>query len=247
MAYFTYAGTGLLTVFQIVSGFALYAPTSESWFPQLFTWVVPLFGSEFTLRIFHYAILWAFVVFTTIHVYLTFYHDYVEGHGVLSSIVGGWKFMEKHQAAAEHATGISAFPELKEKAPPAKPRPMTLLDSTLVGEPCVAAPAAAGRARVLVLGVGNVLMGDEGVGVHVLRTLELEPEIPGVRLLDGGTGGVNLLTEFDGVAVIILIDATYDGRPAGTVTHLQPARVADLPRGLGAHDFGLKDLFAAAA
>jgi Ni/Fe-hydrogenase 1 B-type cytochrome subunit len=129
MAYFTYAGTGLLTVFQIVSGFALYAPTSESWFPQLFTWIVPLFGSELTLRIFHYAILWAFVIFTLIHVYLTFYHDYVEGHGVLSSIVGGWKFMEKHQAEAEQATGISAFPELKGKpladAPAVKARAKT--------------------------------------------------------------------------------------------------------------------------
>ncbi len=129
MAYFTYAGTGLLTVFQIVSGFALYAPTSESWFPQLFTWIVPLFGSELTLRIFHYAILWAFVIFTLIHVYLTFYHDYVEGHGVLSSIVGGWKFMEKHQAEAEQATGISAFPEFKGKpladAPAVKARAKT--------------------------------------------------------------------------------------------------------------------------
>jgi Ni/Fe-hydrogenase 1 B-type cytochrome subunit len=129
MAYFTYAGTGLLTVFQIVSGFALYAPTSESWFPQLFTWIVPLFGSELTLRIFHYAILWAFVIFTLVHVYLTFYHDYVEGHGVLSSIVGGWKFMEKHQAEAEQATGISAFPEFKGKpladAPAVKARAKT--------------------------------------------------------------------------------------------------------------------------
>ncbi len=124
---------------------------------------------------------------------------------------------------------------------------MTLLDSTLVGEPCVASPPVAEGSHVLVLGIGNVLMGDEGVGVHVLRTLELEPEIPGVRLLDGGTGGVNLLTEFDGVSAIVLVDATYDGQPAGTVTYLQPKRVADLPRGLGAHDFGLKDLFAAAA
>jgi hydrogenase maturation protease len=83
--------------------------------------------------------------------------------------------------------------------------------------------------------------------VHVLRTLELEPTIRGVRLLDGGTGGINLLTEFDGVSAIVLVDATYDGQPAGTVTYLQPKRFADLPRGLGAHDFGLKDLFAAAA
>jgi hydrogenase maturation protease len=58
---------------------------------------------------------------------------------------------------------------------------------------------------------------------------------------------VNLLGEFDGVEVVILIDATRDGKPAGTVTHLQPTRVGELPRGLGAHDFGLKDLFAAAA
>ena len=82
---------------------------------------------------------------------------------------------------------------------------MTLLDSTLVGEPCVASPAVAEGSHVLVLGVGNVLMGDEGVGVHVLRTLELEPTIRGVRLLDGGTGGVNLLTEFDGVSAIVLV------------------------------------------
>lgn len=120
MAYFTYAGTGLLTVFQIVSGFALYAPMSESWFPQLFTWVTPLFGSEYSLRIFHYAIMWAFTLFTIIHVYLCFYHDYVEGHGVISSIVGGWKFMEKRQIEAEEASGLSGFPSGR-PAPPAAP------------------------------------------------------------------------------------------------------------------------------
>jgi Ni/Fe-hydrogenase 1 B-type cytochrome subunit len=125
VAYFTYAGTGLLTVFQIASGFALYASMSSSAFPQLFTWLVPLFGSEQNLRLFHYAAMWAFIVFTLIHIYLVFYHDYVEGHGVLSSMVGGWKFMEKHKAAAEQAHGISAFPEAKPVPPPAraKPRP----------------------------------------------------------------------------------------------------------------------------
>ena len=110
VAYFTYAGTGLLTVFQIASGFALYASMSSSAFPQLFQWLVPLFGSEQNLRLFHYAALWAFIIFTIIHVYLVFYHDYVEGHGVLSSIVGGWKFMEKHKIAAAEATGISGAP-----------------------------------------------------------------------------------------------------------------------------------------
>lgn len=109
VAYFTYFGTALLTLFQVISGFALYAPMSDAWFPHLFTWATPLFGSEHALRFFHYAVMWAFGLFTVIHVYLCFYHDYVEGHGVLSSIIGGWKFMERRQAAAEHATGISAI------------------------------------------------------------------------------------------------------------------------------------------
>ena len=89
---------------------------------------MPLFGSEFALRTFHYAIMWAFAVFTIIHVYLTFYHDYVEGHGVISSMIGGWKFMEKHEVEVEQATGVSAFPERKahvapSAAAPVKPKP----------------------------------------------------------------------------------------------------------------------------
>ena len=113
VAYFTYMGTGLLTVFQVFSGFALYAPMSHSWIPRLFTWMVPLFGSEQNLRVFHYGALWLFLIFTVVHVYLVFYHDYVEGHGVLSSMVGGWKFMEKDQIAADEATGISGLPRRK--------------------------------------------------------------------------------------------------------------------------------------
>lgn len=121
-----------------------------------------------------------------------------------------------------------------------------LLDSALVGE-AAATPRPAAPAAVLVLGVGNILMGDEGVGVHVIRRLEREPAATGVRLLDGGTGGVNLLGEFDGVRAILLLDATRDGQAPGSITYLRPERVGDLPRGLGAHDFGLKDLFAAGA
>lgn len=102
-------------------------------------------------------------------------------------------------------------------------------------------------AQVLLLGVGNWLMGDEGVGIHVVRELETQPPLFGVRTLDGGTGGVNLLLELEGMRDVVMVDATRDGQPAGTVTLLQPRRVGDLPRGLGAHDFGLKDLFAAAA
>jgi Ni/Fe-hydrogenase 1 B-type cytochrome subunit len=110
VAYFTYTGTGLLTLFQVVTGFALYAPMSNAWFPQLFTWVLPIFGSDATLHLWHYAVMWLFTLFIFVHVYLCIYHDYVEGHGVLSSIIGGWKFVHRDIAAAPDAPGMSLWP-----------------------------------------------------------------------------------------------------------------------------------------
>ena len=41
--------------------------------------------------------MWFFIVFSMVHVYLVFYHDYVEGRGVISSMVGGWKFVERRK------------------------------------------------------------------------------------------------------------------------------------------------------
>lgn len=93
LAALTYAVMFLLTVFQIVTGFALYAPMSQAWLPHLFTWVVPLFGSEASVRTWHHAVLWVFVLFTLVHVYLTVYHDLVEGRGEISSMVSGAKFV----------------------------------------------------------------------------------------------------------------------------------------------------------
>jgi hydrogenase maturation protease len=97
------------------------------------------------------------------------------------------------------------------------------------------------------MGVGNVLMGDEGVGVHSTRVLA-ELELPGrPTILDGGTGGFHLLSLFDEYDPIILIDATMDGKPAGTVSLLQPKFASDFPRTLSAHDIGLRDLLETAA
>ncbi len=96
VAYFTYFVMFLVFLFQVVSGFAMYSKMSQSWFPQLFAWATPLFGGEYALRQWHYGATWFFMLFTLVHVYLVFYHDYVEGHGVMSSMVGGWKFVEGH-------------------------------------------------------------------------------------------------------------------------------------------------------
>ena len=85
----------LLMIAQIITGFGLYAGMSDSWIAGLFTWVVPLFGSDASVRVWHHMIMWGFIVFTMIHVYLVFYHDYVEGRGEVSSMFGGWKFVER--------------------------------------------------------------------------------------------------------------------------------------------------------
>lgn len=99
----------------------------------------------------------------------------------------------------------------------------------------------------LILGVGNLLMGDEGVGVHSVARLERESFPAHVRVLDGGTGGFHLLSLFQEYDPIVLIDATMDGKPPGTVSTLQPRFASDFPRTLSAHDIGLRDLLESAA
>ena len=103
------------------------------------------------------------------------------------------------------------------------------------------------NSRILVLGIGNLLMGDEGIGVHAVHRLEREPLPKNVDLLDGGTGGFNLLESFGSYRKIIMIDATMDGQPAGTVKTLRPRFASDFPKALSAHDIGLKDLVETAA
>ena len=107
-------------------------------------------------------------------------------------------------------------------------------------------PAPSNR-PVLVLGVGNVLLGDEGVGVHAVRRLEEDAWPPHVTLLDGGTGGFHLLSLFQEYDRIVLVDATMDGQPPGTVRVIRPRFASDYPKTLSAHDIGLKDLIESAA
>jgi hydrogenase maturation protease len=96
--------------------------------------------------------------------------------------------------------------------------------------------------KTLVLGLGNVIMGDEGVGVHVVRALEKHTLPAGVECLDGGTGGFILLEPLETAGRIILIDAAADGNPPGTVTRTTPRFSRDYPPTLTAHDIGVKDL-----
>ena len=98
------------------------------------------------------------------------------------------------------------------------------------------------RTKTLVLGLGNVIMGDEGVGVHVVRAVEQNRLPAGVECLDGGTGGFILLEPMQSADRIILIDAAADENPIGTVTRTTPRFSKDFPPTLTAHDIGVKDL-----
>jgi Ni/Fe-hydrogenase 1 B-type cytochrome subunit len=101
LAGFTYFLLFLGFLVQMVTGLGIYSASSNSWIADSFAWVYPLAGSEFILRNWHHTLMWFFIVFILIHVYLVFYHDNVEGHGEISSMGGGWKFIEEDQFIRE--------------------------------------------------------------------------------------------------------------------------------------------------
>ena len=104
LASLIYFGTFWAFLLQSITGFGLYAKMSQSAFPQLFAWTVPLMGGDLMARQIHHFLMWFFILFAIVHVYLVFYHDYIEQRGETSSIIGGWKFIEEEIADKEEIT-----------------------------------------------------------------------------------------------------------------------------------------------
>jgi len=96
--------------------------------------------------------------------------------------------------------------------------------------------------KILILGVGNVLLGDEGVGVHAIDYLKKQILPENTELLDGGTGGFHMLSVMEEYKRIIMIDATLDKEEPGTLNLIEPKFASDFPRALSSHDIGLRDL-----
>ncbi len=83
--------------------------------------------------------------------------------------------------------------------------------------------------KTLILGIGNYLMGDEGVGVHTALQLQ-ELDLPDyVEVVDGGTGGFHLLEYFENHEHVILIDATLGGEQPGQIRLIKPRFAKDFP------------------
>jgi hydrogenase maturation protease len=99
---------------------------------------------------------------------------------------------------------------------------------------------------VLVLGIGNLVMSDDGVGVLVAQRLQQGYRFAdNVEVLDGGTLGLDLLPKLENITNLIMIDAVETGQKAGTCVRLcgQELPIA-LETKLSPHQMGLKDLLA---
>lgn len=99
---------------------------------------------------------------------------------------------------------------------------------------------------VLVLGIGNLVMSDDAVGVIVAQRLQKEYRFAdNVEIIDGGTLGLDLLPKLENITNLIMIDAVETGKKAGTCVRL---RGRELPIALqtkiSPHQMGLKDLLA---
>lgn len=106
-----------------------------------------------------------------------------------------------------------------------------------------------GHRQILVLGVGNTLMGDEGVGVRVVEALRASfPDLPtDVSLVDGGTLGLDLLPLVDDAGALLMIDAVQMNASAGSIIVLRGDELrAQLGGKMSAHQVGVGDLLAVA-
>lgn len=80
--------------------------------------------------------------------------------------------------------------------------------------------------EVLILGLGNPLQGDDGVGCRAIEALERCELPPDVEAMDGGTPGIGLIHLLEGRRRAILIDAAEMGRPPGAIRRFRPDEVA---------------------
>ncbi len=100
------------------------------------------------------------------------------------------------------------------------------------------------RNRISVIGLGNILLQDEGVGVHTVRALKRDFDFPEqVTLIDGGTLGLDLLPYVEGMEKVLFVDALELKKEPGTIAVLEDAEIpATLRPAFSFHQVGLADL-----
>ena len=94
--------------------------------------------------------------------------------------------------------------------------------------------------KILIVGIGNLLLQDEGIGVHIIQALR-DRKLPAhVDLLDMGTATMNLAFYLDGVQKVIIVDALKAGQAPGTIYQRRPEDlIADKEGPVSLHDLGV--------
>lgn len=100
--------------------------------------------------------------------------------------------------------------------------------------------------KVVVLGVGNVILADEGVGVRVVEALERDYVMPpGVTVIDAGTSGMEMLEDMSHLDFLLVVDAIAAGKAPGELVQLRGDEVpVFFRRNLSPHGIGLSDVLA---
>ena len=102
--------------------------------------------------------------------------------------------------------------------------------------------------KVMVLGVGNILLKDEGVGPKTIDRLRAEYSFPeNVELVDGGTAGLDLLPVVEGFDLIIIVDTVKAGAEPGAIFRFTPDDIeVKVPYKTSLHQIGMVEVFAIA-
>ena len=100
--------------------------------------------------------------------------------------------------------------------------------------------------RAIVLGIGNTILSDEGVGVRAAEAFEHRYRLPdNVRVIDGGTAGMELLDELSDVDLLVVLDTIMAGKDPGSIIRLAGDQIPVFFRKkLSPHQIGLADVLA---
>jgi len=99
------------------------------------------------------------------------------------------------------------------------------------------------KAEIAVMGIGNILMQDEGIGVHIIRELEKYDFNPHIALIDGGNMGMDLLPFFDEYNRMIIVDAVDFEKEPGFIDTIENDDILALfTTKMSLHHLGLKDV-----
>ena len=101
--------------------------------------------------------------------------------------------------------------------------------------------------RIVVLGVGNILLSDEGIGVHAVNRLEALYDLPTeIEIIDGGTSGMDCLDQVSGADYLLIADAMRSKQVPGTITRLSGDQIpAFFKTKISPHQVGISDMLAA--